>query len=247
MNILIGVDTKETYKASLRLCERLKFPSPTYTFAHSVEAIVPLANSSGPGQIGEALRYANIAHTEGKRVLERACWEAIDRGSQAKEALLTGNAAGSLMKFADNNHIDLIAVHSQRKGTLGSFFLGSVSRGLAISSNQSVLISKGEISSEGPVNAVLATDHSAYSHCALEKILDMAPAGLKKIHVLTSVYLNDDDPTFSGSSRIPIEKQLVEEARRKVARVADELKRNGYEASGHVYNLPIDEAISTLR
>jgi nucleotide-binding universal stress UspA family protein len=244
MKILIGVDTNCTYKSALHLCERLRFPNPAWTLAHSVETGLTFPGYGSPSETAHAIDFARLAHQAGQIAIDNAATDAMENGLQVEPHLLLGNAAESMMRFADENGVDLIAVHSERKGRLGSFFLGSVSRGLAISAKQSILISKGQAPTGGPVNAVYAIDHSSYSTCALERFLEMAPSGIKKIHVLTSVHLSENDPNFNTSRQMPIERKLVEEAKSKVGRVVNGLSSAGYAVTGHVYNLPVDEAIN---
>lgn len=243
MKILIGVDTRCTYKAALHLCERLRFPNPSWELVHAVQPVFTFGGYRSAVETAHSIEFAKLSQHAGQMAIERAATEATEHGLQVEHALLTGNAAESMMQFADENAVDLIAVHSEQKGRLGSFFLGSIGRGLAISAEQSVLISKGDVLPTGPVRAVFATDHSPYAQCALKQLLQMAPTGLKSIHVLTAVHIGDGDPYLNTSQQVPIEKKLVQEAREKVARVVEQLSRAGYHATGHVYNLPVDEAI----
>lgn len=244
MKILIGVDTDTTYKAALRLCQRLRFPNPSWSLAHAVETTLTFAGFGPMVEAAHAVDFAKLAHDAGQRALDQAASDTKAEGIQADYLLLDGNAADSMMRFADEKGIDLIAVHSDRKGRLGSFFLGSVSRGLALCAKQSVLISKGDVAAENPVSAVFATDHSEYANKALGRLIEMAPAGLKNIHVLTSMHLSDAGPYFNiGEDAIPVEKQIVEKTGSKVREIVQRLGDAGYTATGQVYNLPVNEAI----
>lgn len=71
-------------------------------------------------------------------------------------------------------------------GRWGSLFFGSVTRALAIESPRSFLVGKNEAVAEGPVTAVLAVDHSPYCDKCMDRFVDLAPGGLRKVTIVTA-------------------------------------------------------------
>ena len=68
----------------------------------------------------------------------------------------------------------------------GSFF-GSVGRALAIGARHSVLIAKGDVAADGPITAVVTTDHSPYSDRALRLLCKLNPSGINRVILLTAL------------------------------------------------------------
>ena len=89
------------------------------------------------------------------------------------------------MGYSDREQASLIAVGCSGKSAARAFFTGSVGRGLTIAAHQSLLIAKGE-PKEGPIRAVLATDHSAYANDCLDKLLELAPQGISHLTVMSA-------------------------------------------------------------
>lgn len=240
MRIIVGVDTKGHYRNTLNLVARLNFVAPEWTIAHSMEPGFPVFGYGMPGE-GEAMvELARLAKETALKTLDTAKDEACAHSVRATTKLLSGEPAGSLMEFADAIDADLIAVHSDRKGRFGSLFLGSVGRGLAIGARQSVLISKGPISPQGPLNAVFATDHSEYATRALGSFLKMRPNGIARIHVVSAL-----DVSAAKKSVYPsVVTTHIKEVRRQTKAAVRRLTAAGYSVTGKFIDKPTNEAIA---
>ena len=182
----VGVDSDGLYRPALNLLARLAFEGQRLHLLHVGEH-VPLLTPFMPGpdelpvpQVEEAERDA------GQALLQRVSREASEHGFEAEASYDVGNPAHRLIAQADAEEADLIAVGAARKGKYGSFFLGSVGRGLAIGAHQSVLVVKGEVAPTGGVRVVLATDHSEYASRCVDRLLSLRPRGIESITVVTA-------------------------------------------------------------
>jgi nucleotide-binding universal stress UspA family protein len=93
---------------------------------------------------------------------------------------------GGLLRYADEVCADLIAVGSSGKGEIAGWLTGSVRRGLVTGAYCSVLVAKGLPRPDGPVHAVLATDHSAYVDECVQELLRLSPRGLSRLTIVTA-------------------------------------------------------------
>ena len=247
MKILVGIDTASHYKSAINMSARMKFPAPHWTLSHSVDVRIPVSAYGSAAEAAYRAEFVQLANVSGETALEEAKeYTSSKFGDAPDSVLLAGGAAVALAQFADDTHTDLIAVHSDRKGRLGSFFLGSVSRGLAISAHQSILITKGLIGPEGPVSAVFATDHSDYANRALDKLIQMNPQGFSSIKVVSVLHLgskmpiDQPDPMYAAVS---VEEALWNEARSKTEGVATKLRAAGFESSSEIVDAHVNEAL----
>lgn len=241
MNIVVGVDLGRHYESVLNLANRLQFNHPHWILAHSIDVAMAFSGYSIISEAPLAYDFYTAASEGGQKVLDDGKKTCESMGLDVETRLLTGSAVNELIKLAEDTSSDLICVHSERKGSLGSLFLGSVSRGIAISAPQSILISKGSIKTEGPVTAVFATDHSAYADKAIERFLEMKPAGIHNIHVISALHISSQNP---GDLETGAAHALYEEAQTKTQSVVSRFTSAGYCATGQVINRPVNEAIS---
>jgi hypothetical protein len=117
-------------------------------------------------------------------------------------------------------------------------FVGSVSRSLAISCDASVLIAKGKIPEGRKLKAVLATDHSDYSTRWIDRFLQMKPAGIGEIQVVTAYDIDDHEaeilhrnlPSLGGLVDTWIEDRLCD----RNCELIDKLTEAGYRAKCRV-------------
>ncbi|MDR3688510.1 MAG: universal stress protein [Fimbriimonas sp.] len=247
MKIVVGVDTAGHYRACLNMASRLGFPEPHYMLAHSVEVKIPMSVYGSAAEAAYRAEFVQMSNVTGENALEGARQYACERGMEAETILLAGEAAAALCQYAEGTQTELIAVHSDRKGRLGSFFLGSVSRGLAIGAHQCILITKGDVDQEGEVSAVFATDHSSYANRALDRLIDMKPHGLRKIKVVSILHMGGRTAVEAGEpphAAETIEESLWHEVCSKTDSVVEKLQASGYECTGEVANAHVHEGIS---
>ncbi|MGV3618506.1 MAG: universal stress protein [Fimbriimonas sp.] len=118
-----------------------------------------------------------------------------EHGACYKSRILWGAPTAELLTLAEEEEADLIAVGTTRKTSLGSLFLGSVSRGVLCGSETSVLVAKSRPKHPEGLVAVFATDHSDYSKKCVEELVRLAPSGIRHMVVLTA---NEIDRTNVG-------------------------------------------------
>ncbi len=239
MNIVVGVDLGRHYESALNLANRLQFNHPHWILAHSVDVAMAFSGYSVISEAPLAYDFFKSASEGAQKVLDDG--KADNPDFDIETRLLTGSAVNELIRLTEETKSELICVHSERKGSLGSLFLGSVSRGIAIAAHQSILISKGEIDPTGPVRAVLATDHSDYANRAITRFLEMKPAGIHHIHVISALHISGQNPTDTDTGVV---RTLFDEARAKTNQVVERLSNAGYCATGEVINRPVHEAIN---
>lgn len=189
LRAIIGVDTVEHAESVLRLLCRLKIDPTAVELLHVVDAslpLMPVGAFSGPELIGE---YADALRTIGEETLKRAKQAACEQKVTARATLVYGPPAMTLLDYATENRLDLIALHATLRGPLGSFVYGSVSRAVAIGAKQSVLVAKGDVPSDGPLRAILAVDHSDYCNRCVDKLLAWKPLGLGEVCVLNAFHI----------------------------------------------------------
>lgn len=245
MNILVGIDLGRHYKAALSLASKLKFEKPKWIFAHSVDVSVAFSGYNVMTEAPFAFDFIRSANEAGQVILDEAKEQATACGIEAETALLAGTASSALADYSDDIGADLVCVHAGGKGRIDSLFLGSVSRGVAIASKSSVLVSKGTILPMGKISVVFATDHSDYANQAIDKFIGMHPNGIKHIHVVSALHLNQKDVQFDiGKLDTEIEKWLAKTAKKKTNEVVEKLSKAGFSCTGEVLNLPVNEAIS---
>lgn len=194
MRILLGVNEPEHSRGAITLLVRLAFSNATVDVVHVVETLQFPSRRDLPEPVWDSIALAQQRRYEaGAELAEQAASDLKSAGLIAKPRCLRGLAADSLMDYADEMEADLIAIGSRRESPVEAFFTGSVGRGLVIGARHSILVVKQEPASQGPVTAVLATDHSAYMNDCLERLAVMAPQGIGKLIILTVYDINLHD------------------------------------------------------
>lgn len=246
MKAIIGVDLSGSIAAA-QLFVRMGFQLTELTLAHVIESVFPDGSFPpfGPNHAITQMMY--MREEEGKVAIERAK-EALGNGANIE--IRRGDPARELMALANEGQADLLAIYSEAKGTYGNLFFGSVAKSLVQAADQSLLIAKGEISPEGPVDVVFATDHSDYANRALELLLAWAPKGIRKLRVLTAnettsavaALLVNDLPHLKDSAPIWIREKLEEQNQKVVER----FRQIGIDAEGIVLDAHPNDAMRTV-
>jgi len=234
MKSIIGIDTGGTYEPAVKLFARLKFPNPDVTMLNVADLVLPYTSFAMPptvepmNQIVEGLRQA------GETAVGEAAKIAEGYGLAAKTEVVSGPSVLTLLDRADDLGVDILTVASTRKGTLATMFTGSMSRSIVTGSRHTVLVAKEGVRDQGPVEVVLATDHSPYMERAVERLIALAPQGISKIHVVTAYEVSDKEaallhanlPALEGH----IEKWIEGELQKKCESLVGLLSQSGYEA-----------------
>lgn len=247
MKSIIGIDTGGTYEPAIRLFARLNFPDPDVTLLNVADLVLPYTSFAMPptvepmNQIVEGLRQA------GEAAVSEAEELANSYGLAAKSEVVSGPSVLTLLDRADELNADVLAVASTRKGTLATMFTGSMSRSIVTGSRHTVLVAKEGVQDHGPVEAVLATDHSPYMERAVDRFLALAPKGISKVHVVTSYEVSDREaellnanlPALDGHIEKWIEGKLAEKCQSLVGK----LSQHGYQADYRLSASHPNEAI----
>ena len=143
-NIVIATDGSEnTQRAISYGIEIAKLSGAT---AHALYVVDTSSFSSIPMDAGWEEMY-EILRKEG----EKAVYEVKERGEAAgvevREVLLEGHPSTEIIKFAENNDIDLIVMGTLGKTGLDRFLLGSVAEKVVRNSKVPVLVVRSEAQS----------------------------------------------------------------------------------------------------
>ena len=190
MRTLVGVDGAGLYRPALAMLGHLRFAENHIALAHAGSAVGPQFNpappefafldqvgpDSSPGKAGEILldEASALATHEGL-------------GPSIEKIFRVGGSSATLMKLAEEQRSDLVAIGSGEHGAIGSFFLGSVGRAFAIGGRQSLLVVRKSWNVAGHVRAVFATDHSEYADKCFSRLLQMNPEGLRHVTIVTAM------------------------------------------------------------
>jgi len=246
MKAIVGIDLSGSTSAA-HLVNRLRFEPVILHLVHVVESVFPDGSFPPFGPNHAITEMIYVREEEGKAALDRA--RAIV-GNGCESEVRRGDPATELMDAADEQHADLIAIHSESKGTYGDLFFGSVAKGLVQAADQSLFVSKGAVATDGPLTVVFATDHSAYADKALGLLLSWAPKGIEKMYVLTAnetapavaALLVHDLPHLKDEAPIWIREKLEDLNRQTVERI----QRAGIEAEGVVIDAHPNDAMKSV-
>lgn len=190
MRVVVGVDAAEHWRAPVVLLQRLRLPDVKPILVHCVEPLPAI------GMFPEALdQSAIMAMEKGREEFAHRVLADAHRimGMGSEERMEFGTPVHTLLDVADETGAKMIAVGSAEKGSWGSMFLGSVGKGVLIGAHQSILFGKGQIATDGPVTAILATDHSPYVNQGIDWLMENLPRGIGKFIILTAVEDGSED------------------------------------------------------
>ncbi|CAN5440519.1 universal stress protein [soil metagenome] len=196
--IVVGVDNTEAHRPVLGMLERLDFPEPHITLIHVAAERMPFAPTFGDVEAIED-RYATVTANLGRAALHKATTLASSKDLPSDAQMVRGNAAECLIREAEARKVDLIAVNAKNPGGPQAGMMGSVGRALAIGSQTSVLFARDQARHE-TFQAVYATDHSPFAARCLDRFLELAPKGIKDIHVLSAWEIDDREAELLGTN-----------------------------------------------
>jgi len=184
MHFVVGLDSEHLFQRGLDVCLSLQFEDPRATLVHAIEPVLPDSSwdsLSMPNAIGEILR---MRQTAGQELLDHV---SASLPFPSDSVLDVGGAAGVITQTASRVGGDLIVVGSQQKGTWGSLFFGSVTKGVVIDSESSVLVGKQEVTSPDGLTVVVATDQSDYMNRCIDKLISFQPKGIKRLVLVSAI------------------------------------------------------------
>lgn len=200
---MVGVDGSGSWRGALELFFRLEVPGVELELVHCVESVVPEGPFPGAGPGATAGQLYAMLEQAGRRALAEAEEVAEARGLVCRTELAVGDPAAELVARAERSGSDLVVVHSTTKGHWGALFFGSVAKGLLIGAPCSVLVGKGEgTGATGPVDVVVATDHSDFMGRCLGHVAGWGARGFGRATVLTC---GQKLPWPEGGEGMPVE------------------------------------------
>ncbi len=234
MKTIIGIDTGHAYEPAVRLFARLHFAGAQTKLLNVADLVLPYTSFGVPPTLEATNEFVEGLKQAGKHAVRQASELAASYGLETETEVVAGPVTLSLLDEADNEQADLLAVASTRKGPLAALFTGSVSRSIAVGSKHNVLVAKEGVKNEGPVDVVIATDHSAYAERAIDRLLALRPKGIGHVHVVTAYEIGDHEaeilhanlPALGSQVDIWVEEKLRE---RSIALVG-KLSQFGYMA-----------------
>jgi nucleotide-binding universal stress UspA family protein len=246
MKALLGVDASGHYDPALRLVGALRFSQLELTLVHASSPITMFVPMSYVPAVEAQTEYAAAVQEIAEKALDEARTKACDLGLKADARIGLGSAAEVLTQHAEEMQADLVAV-TATGSRWSSVFLGSVSRGLAIGCHSSILVAKEARTIQGPLDVVLATDHSEYSERWIRKWLSMRAQGIRRVHIVTAFRLSPDEQELLkvnlpmlGSD---IERFVREKLEEKNEALVKLLREWGYEADARISNAGPNQAI----
>lgn len=178
MKAVVGIDLGGRYEPALGLLQALRFPETQARLLHCVEPVMPDGGFPEPGSAGPFAQIIAELERLGQKHLDEVAQAVQPWSPGVTSKLCMGRAVASLCQEAKAWQADLVVVGSERKGGWGSMFLGSVSKGITIGSESSVLVGKQALVHDGPLRAVMATDLSDTASAALLKFAGWGPSGI---------------------------------------------------------------------
>ena len=193
MRIVVGVDGEGASESALAWVQSLQFTRPQVILASVVEPPRPPVVGVVAPFSEEAYLQSVQAQTEALQArLTNAQQRLQAHGIAAETTLLHGHASAKLLELADARNADLIALGATRKGALQALLVGSVARAALTHARQSLLIAHTPPPADKPTHAVLATDHSEYNYRCLERLVQFAPQGIRRIAITTAFDLDEE-------------------------------------------------------
>ncbi len=193
MKILLGVDIEGSYESALQWVVQLRFREPEVLLMTVLEPVSPLVvGVLAPMPEEIALQSLQAQEQAAQQVLQRAQDALTAAGIPATPLIRRGHASTELLRAADENGVELIALGSKGRRGWRAWLLGSTGRAAVTHAHQSVLIAHQPPISEKPLQAVVATDHSEYNRRCLQKLLAFAPAGIQKLLLTTAFELDSE-------------------------------------------------------
>jgi len=193
MRIVVGVDGAGAYESALTWVQALQFAQPEVILASVVEPPRPPVVGVIAPFSDEAYRQSVQAQTEALQARLTAVQQRFQaQGIAAETALLHGHASAKLLELADARDADLIALGATRKGALQALLVGSVARAALTHARQSLLIAHTSPPADKPTHAVLATDHSEYNARCIERLVQFAPQGIRRVAITTAFDLDEE-------------------------------------------------------
>lgn len=193
MKIVLGVDSEGAYESALHWLIRLRFQEPEVILTAVLEALrPPVVGILAPLPEEVLLQSLRAQEEAAEQALQRARTMLETAGIPTISQIRRGHASAELLRVAEENHADLLALGSTGKRGWRAWVVGSVGRAAITHAHQSLLIAHQPPTPDKPTQAVIATDHSDYNHRCLQLLLRFAPQGIQKLLLTTAFELDSE-------------------------------------------------------
>jgi nucleotide-binding universal stress UspA family protein len=207
MKVLLASDGSIEAELAEAILEKLPFPQATDI---DVAMVVPTPTLSTAGVLRNPLPVESETVLDRWRLHKQIARHTVDRiahrlqklGFAAEPFVLEGETADELVQLAAKRETDLLASGSGVSGEFAAFFLGSVSRMLALNSPTSVLIGRHyadapaegsfkRIKSKHKLDVLIAVDGSRGSQFAVDSLARIGRPIFRKLSVAVIEPLRD--------------------------------------------------------
>ncbi|MEN3002548.1 MAG: universal stress protein [Armatimonadota bacterium] len=193
MKIVLGVDSEGAYESALHWLIRLRFQEPEVLLTAVLEPLrPPLVGLLAPLPEEVMLHSLQAQEQAAEQALQRARTMLETAGIPTTSLIRRGHASTELLRTAEENGASLLALGSTGKRGWRAWLLGSVGRAAVDHATQSLLIARQPPSTDKPLHAVIATDHSDYNRRCLQRLLQFAPQGIQKLLLTTAFELDSE-------------------------------------------------------
>lgn len=233
MKILIDVDQRHEYCASLAIISRLNLPETELVLLHTEQRVLVPDTQPYLSEFSSSATPDFLNH-EGVGLLLEASGNACSYGLRGETLLEEGNSADQLIRLASELDIDIVAT-----GTHGINV-----EALFTQSPTSFMVSPDKTITPGPLRCLFATDHSAYSSLVFEKFIGWNPRGIEEVTVFTAMAPTDRLLAASLHRHgFEEESQAARSAYRQSLELVQRLSDRGFEASARIWTGHVPHAI----
>ena len=173
-----------------------------------------------------------------ERTVEHICARLSASGFRATPLVVQGDVAGQLLELTRSKEFDLVASGSRIEGSLKAFFLGSVSRKLALYSDCSVLVahhykqklaegSVERLHAKAKLDVLVAVDGSTGGEFAVDTLASAGQPRFGRMFVLTVEPHGSQKRTHARANTFLIHDEVAhavaQKAAKRLAHCADEV------------------------
>ena len=198
MKAVIGVGFQKHCLAVTEVFTRLGFPGSEAVLVHTVEPVLPDAGFMPADYMGPIAEIQRQRKEDGEKRMAEVAEFISKSGIPSRSVTSYGFPAHEITALADKESADLVIVGSEMRGGVESFLMGSVSRALVTGAHTSILVGKAPVADGEKLNAVFATDHSAYAGTCADLLVRLAPRGLGAVTVVSA---DTTDPDVQDALR----------------------------------------------
>lgn len=192
MKAVIGVGYMKQCLAGIDVFARLKFPNAEAVLVHAVEPVLPDGGFLPASATNPIADVQKQRQEDGEARMAEIAAELKKSGIGSTSTTRFGSSAHEITGVAQEVEADMIVCGSGKKGNFESFIMGSVTRALVTDAKRCILIGKQQVEHSHKINIVYATDHSDYADRCIEHLVNLAPAGIGAVTVVSANTVEPD-------------------------------------------------------